>query len=169
VISSMLRSDRTTVHGDHVSVTDAPCDPKPVQDRLPLLVGAKGEQRGLRIAARHADEWNSWADPDTFRHRSEVLDRRCEEIGRDPGEIRRSTQALLLLSDDEDWLAARRADGTGGRPVMIGTAEQVAEVVADYAQSGVDELIIPDWTMGSSARRIETCDRFIEQVAPAFR
>ena len=136
-----------------------------MQQTLPILIGAKGEQRGLRIAARYGNEWNSWADPQTFRRRSGILDQRCEEIGRDPSDIARSTQALLHLSDDPDWLARRRAEDTGARPVMIGNADDVAEIVAEYDAAGVDELIIPDWTMGSYERRVETCDHFITQVA----
>jgi len=169
VVTSMLRSPRTTFAGRHYEVTDAPCDPSPVQARLPVLIGAKGPKRGLPIAARHADEWNSWADPETFRERSAQLDRCCEEIGRDPAQIRRSTQALLFLSDDESWLAEQRATDMGGRPVMIGTSDQVAEVVGAYADAGVDELIIPDWTMHPCGGRTETCDRFIEEIAPQFR
>ena len=66
------------------------------------------------------------------------------------------------------WPVDERRD-TGARPVMIGNADDVAEIVAEYDAVGVDELIIPDWTMGSYERRVETCDHFITQVAPRFR
>jgi alkanesulfonate monooxygenase SsuD/methylene tetrahydromethanopterin reductase-like flavin-dependent oxidoreductase (luciferase family) len=60
VISQLLTTERTTFHGRFFALTDAPCDPKPVQQPLPILVGASGP-RMLRITARHADEWNAWA------------------------------------------------------------------------------------------------------------
>ena len=42
-------------------------------------------------------------------------------------------------------------------------------MVAAYAAAGLDELIVPDFTLGSGARKLEALDRFIDEVAPAFR
>ena len=168
IVLGMLRQDRTTVEGQHYRVTDAPCDPKPVQQPLPLLVGGSGEKRTLRIAAQYADEWNAWADPELLAHKVGVLRRHCDEVGRDPSEIAVSTQGLLYLSTDEDWLRTKRED-TGPRPGIVGTPDEVRAVVAAYAEAGADELIVPDFTMGSMSRRKDTCDLFIEEVAPDFR
>ena len=88
MVTSLLREPRTTFDGRYYQLRDAPCDPKPVQARLPLLIGGKGEQRTMRIAARYADEWNAWCDIEQFRHRTGVLDQRCEEIDRDPADDR---------------------------------------------------------------------------------
>src|SRR5690606_11780837 len=89
-LRGLLTQPRTRVHGDLYRVTDAPAEPKPVQERLPILVGAKGP-RMLRVAARHADEWNMWSSPEVMAERSAMLDRACEAIGRDPSAIKRST------------------------------------------------------------------------------
>jgi F420-dependent oxidoreductase-like protein len=167
VVTSLLREPRTTFRGRYYEILDAPCDPKPVQARLPLLVGGGGEQRTMRIAARYADEWNAWSDPELFRHKTAVLDQRCEEIERDPATIARSTQALVFLSDDEAWLARHR--GPSGRPQLVGTATEVRDQVGEFAEAGLAELIVPDWTMGPLARRLDTLDRFIGEVAPSFR
>jgi F420-dependent oxidoreductase-like protein len=168
VITSLLRNPRTTFAGRHYHLEDAPCEPKPVQTRLPLLIGGGGEQRTMRIAARWADEWNTWATPEVFAAKSAVLDQRCEEIGRDPKEIGRSTQAMVFLSRDEGWLSRHR--GTpGGMPVMVGTPEEVVEQVGAYHQAGVDELIIPDWTMGPPERASDTLTLFWTEVAANFR
>jgi alkanesulfonate monooxygenase SsuD/methylene tetrahydromethanopterin reductase-like flavin-dependent oxidoreductase (luciferase family) len=59
IVRSLLTEDATTFHGEFYDFTDAPCDPKPVQSPLPLLVGTRGP-RMQRIAARHASEWNVW-------------------------------------------------------------------------------------------------------------
>jgi alkanesulfonate monooxygenase SsuD/methylene tetrahydromethanopterin reductase-like flavin-dependent oxidoreductase (luciferase family) len=85
-------------------------------------------------------------------------------IGRDPSDIQVSTQAMLLMSDDEEWLKDKRA-----MSALAGTPKEIAEVVAAYKDAGCDELIIPDWTMGSPQRRKDTCDQFIEEVASNFR
>jgi len=167
VITSLLREKRTTFAGVHYRITDAPCDPKPVQERLPLLIGGRGEQRTMRVAARFADEWNAWTTPEDFAAKSAVLDRRCEEIGRNPTEIRRSTQAMVFLSKDEKWLERHR--GPAGRPVLVGTPAEMVEQVGAYREAGVDELIVPDWTMGEADRASDTLALFWSEVAVHLR
>jgi F420-dependent oxidoreductase-like protein len=168
VVRSLLDNERTTFDGAHYRLTDAPCDPKPVQSHLPLLVGGGGEKRTLRIAAQYADEWNVWGTADVVAQKSEVLARHCEAVGRDPSSIVRSTQALLFLSEDETWLARKREQDPG-RAAIIGTPDEVVEIVAGYRDVGVDELIVPDWTMGPVSRTNDTYDLFNERVASAFR
>jgi F420-dependent oxidoreductase-like protein len=167
VITSLLRNPTTTFTGRHYQLTAAPCEPKPVHGRLPLLVGGRGERRTMRIAARFADEWNSWATAEVFRDKSAVLDHHCESVGRDPATIARSTQALLYMSTDESWLKRHR-DRNSARPRLIGTPAEVADQVGQYQQAGVDELIIPDWTMGPASRASDTLAMFWNEVAVHF-
>lgn len=168
IVRSMLDNERTTFEGTHYSVTDAPCQPAPVQERLPLLVGGGGEKRTLRIAAAHADEWNVWGTSELVAQKSEVLARHCDDLGRDPATIARSTQAMMYLSEDENYLAGKRSQDPG-RPMIIGTPEEVIEIVNGYRDAGVDELIIPDWNMGPVSRACDIFELFMERVAPAFR
>lgn len=161
VVRSLLREPTTTFAGDHYRLTDALCEPKPVQDRLPILVGAKGD-RMLGIAARHADEWNAWGLPDHIAERSAALDRACEAAGRDPGEIARSAQALVMFTEDD--AEADRLAAAVPRPLLVGSPERMREVVAGYAEGGLDELIVPDFTLGTGAQKIEALDRFREEV-----
>ncbi|WCO65279.1 LLM class flavin-dependent oxidoreductase [Iamia majanohamensis] len=167
-IRSLLTEDRTTLVGDHVTLNDAPCRPTPPPGRVPILVGAKGERRGLRIAALHADEWNSWATVEQLRHRSDVLARHCADVGRDPGAIRRSTQAVVHLVDDPVEADRLRAEPSS-RPRLVGTPAQLVDQVGAYAEAGLDELVVPDWTMGTGPGRLEVLDRIQAEVAPAFR
>lgn len=168
VLTSMLREPRTTFAGDHFRVTDAPNQPAPVQDRIPLLVGGGGERRTMRIAARYADEWNAWTSPDVLAHKVRVLREHADELGRDAGEIHVSTQGLLFLSTDESWLAKHRTDDPNS-PVLVGTPDEMAEIVGRYRDAGADELIVPAFTFRTLERAKDTCDLFIEEVAPAFR
>jgi F420-dependent oxidoreductase-like protein len=170
VLLGLLREPRTTFFGKYYCIADAPNEPKPVQQRLPLLVGGGGETRTMRIAAKYADEWNMWSRPEDMKHKREVLFRHCDDLGRDPAEIAISTQALLCLSTDEQSLAETRLHGTGfDMPTVIGTPEEVAETVGAYRDVGVDELIVPIWTMGSIQQRKDTYDLFINDVASLFR
>ena len=135
VVTSLLRKPRSSFSGEYFRLHDAPNQPAPVQDRVPLLIGGGGEKRTLRIAARYADEWNAWTTPDVLAHKVQVLGQHCEALGRDPGEIAISTQGLLFLSTDEAWLADKRR-GDIGRASIVGTPNEVTEIVGRYREPG---------------------------------
>jgi alkanesulfonate monooxygenase SsuD/methylene tetrahydromethanopterin reductase-like flavin-dependent oxidoreductase (luciferase family) len=82
------------------------------------LIGGGGEQKTLRLVARHADAWHSFGNLETFAHKSAVLDRRCAEIGRNPAEIERSigvNPRRLELGDEYLKLGASQITlGFGG-------------------------------------------------------
>jgi F420-dependent oxidoreductase-like protein len=168
ILHSLLRESRTTFAGEYFQLKDAPNQPAPVQDRLPLLIGGSGERRMVPLAARYADEWNAWTTPDLLAHKVSVLRANCERIGRDPQEIHVSTQALLYLSTDKEWLAGKRSSAAP-MPTIVGTPSEVVDIVGAYRQAGAAELIVPDFTLGSPAQRKDTCDLLMEEVATAFR
>ena len=164
VVRSLLTEPRTTVDGRWYRVTDALCEPKPVQDPLPILVGGKGD-RMLGLTARWADAWNMWGLPEVVAGRAAVLNAACERIDRDPATIARSTQALVLLTDDDE--AARRfLDAVAPRAAYAGPVAGFAELVAAWRETGVDEVIVPDAALGSGARRLDAMDAIAEAVAP---
>jgi F420-dependent oxidoreductase-like protein len=168
VMLSLLREDRTSFRGTYYQLEDAPNQPRPVQDRLPLLIGGGGEKRTMRIAAALADEWNTWTVPDVLAHKVGVLHRHCESLGRDPSEIAVSTQALLFLSEDEPWLQGMRERGLA-QSAAIGTPAEMVDIIGAYQSAGADEFIVTGFTLGEPARRVDTCDLFIEAVAKEFR
>ena len=79
--------------GRTIEVTEAVCYPRPLQEKVPILVGGSGERRTLRLVARHADACNLFGDPATVRRKVEVLHRHCETEGRDPADV-----AVTILS-----------------------------------------------------------------------
>jgi probable F420-dependent oxidoreductase len=168
VVRSLLAEARTTFAGTHFTMTDAPCEPKPIQNPLPIMVGSKGP-RMLKIAARHADAWNAWGTPEEIVLRSTQVDAACVAVDRDPGTIRRTAQALFFLNDSPDAAAAIRAKAPADRTV-VGGVDQMIEAFGAYAAAGVDELIVPDFTLGRDAsERRDSYDRFWEEIIPAFR
>ena len=166
IITSLFANERTTFAGRYYQVTDAPLEPKPVQKPLPLMIGGGGEKRTLRITARYANEWNVWGDPATLRAKMAILDEHCASVGRDPKAIQLSAVALLAMNDDPAFVDRVRA---GGRPVIGGTAEQVRATIAEYQAAGVQEIIIPDFTVGRGPVRLANYDRFMDEVASRFR
>lgn len=170
ILRAMLSQPRATFEGQYFQVQNAPNQPAPVQQRMPLLIGGAGERRTMRLAAQYADQWNSWTTPELLAHKVSVLRGHCEQTGRDPAEIHVSTQALLFLSTDTEWLKKAAEGRSDARhPVISGTPAEVTEIVGRYAEAGADELIVPDFTLGSLERKKDTCDLFMQDVAPAFR
>jgi F420-dependent oxidoreductase-like protein len=168
VVKALFGEKRASFKGRFYQLEDAALEPKPVQQPLPLLIGGGGEKVTLRIAARWADEWNVWGNVATLQHKMAILDRHCASVGRDPRAIRRSAVALLQLVDDPQVAEQIRA-GASGRPMIVGSADEVAKVVQAYRDAGVDELIIPDFNLGPRERKLATLERFIREIAPRAR
>lgn len=162
VLRSLLEDDRTTFDGTYFSLRDALVDPRPVQAHVPMLIGGSGD-RMLGVVARYADEWNFWSTPDQMAERSQVLASKCERIGRDPATIRRSTQALFSVVDDPveaEQFVARYAP----QPAFAGTPDQLAEVIAAWRAVGVDELVVPDASLGTGAKRADAMDALLSAL-----
>jgi alkanesulfonate monooxygenase SsuD/methylene tetrahydromethanopterin reductase-like flavin-dependent oxidoreductase (luciferase family) len=164
VIKALYNEPAANFDGRFYQLHQATLEPKPVQQPLPLLIGGGGEKVTLKITARYADEWNVWGTVDTLRHQMEILDRHCDDVGRNPADIQRSAVALLFLSDDESFLERMRSAGIE-RPSIIGGVSEVKDIVAEYQAIGVDELIVPDFTLGSADQKRATMDTFIGEVA----
>lgn len=102
IIHSLLTSRRTTFHGDHYTIEDAPFQPKPHQDKLPIMIGAQ-KPRMLGLVARHADIWNLNHGPEAMTRFGATLVEACERIDRDPSEIRWSAFAMRSVLDRDPF------------------------------------------------------------------
>lgn len=166
VMRSLFTERETTFAGEHYQLSRAIFEPKPVQDRLPILIGGKGD-RMMGVVARHADEWNMWGLAPLIAERRAALDAACERIGRDPASIATSAQALWFLVDDD-----AKADALVGRvdqAAVAGSVDRLAEQVGAWRDAGVGEVIVPDFTLGTGTERTDRMDTIIEQIAPQFR
>ena len=124
IITLLMAQESTTFNGDHYRLADARLRPPPVQrPRIPILIAAH-RPRMLRLAARYADQWDTFAAmPGTatdgveadIAARSAQLDAECLAIGRDPADIRRSTWATeeVLRSTDAYLEFVRRHRALG--------------------------------------------------------
>jgi F420-dependent oxidoreductase-like protein len=92
--------------GAVVSVKEATCYPRPLQEKVPILVGGSGERKTLRLVARYADACNLFGDADTVRHKVGVLRRHCADVERDPSEVRVTHLASALTGVDADALSS---------------------------------------------------------------
>ena len=163
VVAMMLSTSSTNFSGEYYQLSDAPCDPRPVQSPPPILLGVRGIQRTMALAAKFAAIWNAWCTPEQISELGAVLDGHCEKFGRDPRSIEHSTQSMLHLSNDESWLKKFR-DGPAGRPMVVGTPSEVLNTMSQYALAGCDEFIVPCFNLGETSRALDTLSLFDAEV-----
>lgn len=115
IMESLFTERRTTFHGARYTLEDAPFSPKPVQAKLPVLIGGT-RPRMLRVVARHADIWDTSRDPQQLKEGLAQIAAHCEEFGRDPGEIAVSSSfgadRLERLEGFEELIRSYRAAGS---------------------------------------------------------
>ena len=173
IVKAMWSQPDTTYEGRHYTLRGAQCDPKPLQQpHPPVWIGGGGEQLTLRVVARHADRSNFGGKPDEFRHKCEVLQRHCKEVGRDYDEIVKTWSPELFVRETEREIEAAGSRSFWGEPVdswragnLVGTPEQVAEKIRRYAEMGCGGVVpwCADYPDDTSLRL------FAERVIPELR
>jgi len=158
VIRSLWKERRTTFEGRYYQLSDAPLDPKPVQ-------------------TPHADHWNCWGGPRVLARKGKILDDHCAALGRDPKSLKRSANMALLITDNKievDQLAETIAKRMGRHAAdardtcLAGTPDQIREQLQQLRSARVDTLFIPSMFRPLDELRRDL-DRFITEIAPAFR
>ncbi len=165
-IRALFTEEVANFEGEFFQLRDARCDPKPVQQRLPLWLGGGGEKVTLKLVARYADGWNvPFVVPEVYAHKVQVLHDHCAAVGRDPAEIE-CTVNLALAWKDEDLEAQFGGIAEAVRPnVLIGSTQEVIDRIGEYADAGCVQVNL--------ALRApfdpDGLDRFGAEVLPAFR
>jgi F420-dependent oxidoreductase-like protein len=122
--------------GRTTTVAEAVCYPRPLQERIPILVGGSGERKTLRLVARHADACNLFGDPDTVRHKVAVLHAHCATEGRDPAAVRVTHLApARVIADGE----VRTGPGAATAEEHIGRFRELAEAGVQTALVGLGD------------------------------
>jgi F420-dependent oxidoreductase-like protein len=127
--------------GRTITVEEAICYPRPLQERIPILVGGSGERRTLRLVARHADACNLFGDADTVRHKVAVLHEHCATEGRDPATVAVTHLAPARVVTTE---AARAGQGAATVDEHVGRYRELAEAGVQTAIVGLSDADGPD-------------------------
>ncbi len=175
VVRLLTTQDRSNFAGQYYTLTNAACNPKPVQARPNIWVGGNGEKRTLRIAARHADGWNTpYTSPEEFTRLSGILDAWCEKEGRDPAAIERNENLSFHMAAspahaahaEEQFKATwgPAAEAMRSRGVVVGLPAQAIDLVGRYADAGAARVNIAirppvDW---------DALHAWSSEVIPAF-
>ncbi|GAA4117942.1 hypothetical protein GCM10022415_16310 [Knoellia locipacati] len=154
-------------HGERVSLPETTCYPRPV-GRLPLVIGGGGERRTLRIAARWGDACNVQGDLETVTHKTQVLRRHCDEVGRPHEEVVVTVLDVAVVGSDRDdtWTRVERLRGRT-KAASYAARHHAAEVAAHRerhdrlfeAGVGTVFLALPDLTGADDIERIAALAR----------
>ncbi|HYH93219.1 MAG TPA: LLM class flavin-dependent oxidoreductase [Candidatus Saccharimonadales bacterium] len=155
LIRRLLDGETVTHHGRFYDLVDAVCVPRPIQARLPILIGGSGPTKTLRTTAREADLWNGYGDPDRIADVSAILEERCREVGRPFDEIERTVTLHAVIRDsaaaaERAWATVAERHGLAGRVgadggdrglTIGGSPAEVAAYIDGYRRIGISEVI----------------------------
>jgi F420-dependent oxidoreductase-like protein len=136
--------------GKVLRVPETMCYPRPLQHRIPVLVGGNGERRTLELAARYADACNVMGDRATVRHKAEVLREHCARVGRDPADVAVTHLSTVLVGDHDRRLEADverlrprgRSAQWFAKSVHAGTVDDQIGRFRSLADAGVSEVML---------------------------
>ncbi len=149
IARAMFTEERATVEGTHHSVHGALNNPKPLRGDIPIVIGGSGERKTLRLVAQYGDGCNLFGDVERVRHLLGVLDRHCEDVGRDPSEITRTRMAGVIIgATHEEAERKKAAAAEAGAPrerletMFLGDPDAIAEQAQPFADAGIEGLTI---------------------------
>jgi F420-dependent oxidoreductase-like protein len=177
IIKGMFTQERTTFEGKHYKVTDAVCNPRPLQKpHIPFMIGGRGEKKLLKIVARHADMWNTMhANPAQMKRLIEVIERHGDTVGRNTDEIEKTIMMPLCYKapgEREKMICGGVASMAGASPdqvrdrIMIGGKDECLDKIGQYQKVGVTHFIFSlRWPILIE----DEFQAFAEEVIPAAR
>jgi F420-dependent oxidoreductase-like protein len=171
IIRGLLDKGKVTYEGKYYELKDATLGTRPIQKRLPILIGGGGEQVTLKITARYADWWHGFGTPDVIKHKLDVLKKHCADVGRDYNEIAPTAGGGILVRDDLNTVdkrmrevAARNKVDAPYRPALLGRPADLAKRLLEYRKVGVKGFL---FGMSPPFDR-ETIERTMSDVKPRF-
>ena len=155
IIRRLLDGETVTHDGRFYTMREAICEPRPVQARLPILIGGSGPKKTLRTTARYADLWNAYGTPGKIAATSEILAQRCAEVGRPFEQIERTVTIHAVIRDtqaeaESAWAEIARIHDLEGlvgsdgeeQGLLIGDSpDKMAAYFDGYRRNGVGEII----------------------------
>jgi F420-dependent oxidoreductase-like protein len=157
IVARSLGDEPFSFEGEHYRIEGLDALPKPVQrPRPPMIVGGRGGSRSLALAARWADEYNTFsASVDEVRQRRDSFAQTWKDAGRDPDAFRFSAMVSVCVGADEGEVrdrAARLAEAQGRSPAetldslrasgVAGTVDEAAERLRELEAAGAQRVML---------------------------
>ncbi len=171
LVRALFRSDEpVTFKGKYYQLDDAPLSPGGYDKPIPIMVGGTGEKRTLRTLAKYGDVFNldGWAGgpmtAEYFHYKIGILQKHCDNVGRDISEIRKTILMPTLLTDDPEAAKGFLTNRNLGTGTAAGNRNYIIDRVAEIVETGVDEIMFG----GILTDHPDEFDRFEEEVLSAF-
>jgi alkanesulfonate monooxygenase SsuD/methylene tetrahydromethanopterin reductase-like flavin-dependent oxidoreductase (luciferase family) len=145
MMNLFFTEDKITYEGEHFQVKDLICEPKPIQNPFPIVIGARGN-RTLQVAAKYADHIDIYGgmNLDNLQERLSFVEETCSEIGRDFKEIIFSWGCWFWLYENEKERASYAAEikrlsefPNGQFQAIMGTPEEIIEKFESLKELGI--------------------------------
>lgn len=156
IVRLQFTEERFDFHGEHYTLEGCEARPKPVQDRLPIILGGRAGPRASDLAARWADEYNTtFPTLEAVRERRGNIARACDEAGREMLVFSAMTGCLVGRDEDEARDRGRRLhelsradkpfdawwDGLQAEWVT-GSLDRAASRLEELAEAGLDRIML---------------------------
>ncbi|HZP96782.1 MAG TPA: LLM class flavin-dependent oxidoreductase [Candidatus Limnocylindria bacterium] len=171
IIRALLDGERVTYDGTYYQLKDAVLNTRPVQQRLPIMVGGGGERKTLRTTAKYADMWHAFGTPDVMKRKIEILRKHCADVGRDPRAVEPWGGQWICVRDDPedarqvlDDIAAHH-HGMNRPNAIVGNADEVAAKLKEHWDVGVRGFIVGF----AYPYDLETMERLAKEVRPRLQ
>ena len=169
LIRLLIRGDEpVTYTGTYYSLDEAVLSPGSYAAPIPIMVGGTGPKRTLRTLARYGDVMNldGWAGGgmslEHYRHKAGILEQHCEDVGRDPADIRRTLLMPCYLTEDNSLI--ERAVNNLGPGTVAGPASYILDRIGEFKDAGIAEIMFGGIPSGD-VERLEQFEK--EIVGPA--
>ena len=150
IIKAMFTEDRPSFSGKFYRIDRVLNVPRPVQSGGPkILVGGGGEKRTLRLVAKYADYSHWVAGLEDVKRKSEILDRYCEEEGRDPRSVTRTMGSPIVLVESQAKAPSLMERMPPERRVAFkaATPDEAVEILQEYMALGIEGFSLNNPTL----------------------
>ena len=146
----LLDGERFDHSGPRYTFRDAICEPRPIQARLPILIGGSGRRKTLRTVAERADAWNTSGTIEEVRDALDALTRHAEDVGRDLATLEKTISFPIVLRGTtaaaqarmDELMAHNGVADMGDVPHLLGTPDTVADAIRPYRDLGFETVIV---------------------------
>ena len=170
LIRDLIHSQEPVTHQGYYSVDDAHLSPGNYDDSqpIPIMVGGTGPKRTLRTLARYGDVMNldGWAGGGMslkyYQHKASILDKHCEDCGRDPSEIRRTLLMPCYITEDKERIE-QIVKGLG-EGTVAGSKQYIIDRIGEFQDAGIAEVMFG----GIPSGNVALLQQFEEDIISAF-
>jgi alkanesulfonate monooxygenase SsuD/methylene tetrahydromethanopterin reductase-like flavin-dependent oxidoreductase (luciferase family) len=170
LIRQLIHSDDTVdFKGEYYQVDGGRISPGSHSSPIPIMVGGTGPKRTLRTLAKYGDVMNldGWAGGgmslELYQSKAAILEQHCEDVGRDPADIKRTLLMPCFLTEDQDLID--RVVQNLGPGTVAGPKQYVIDRIGEFTDAGISEIMFGGLASGDTER----LDVVEKEVVSAFR